>query len=212
MLTLANQRAILANMENQSSTVSERVAANVRQLRQERGDDLADVSERLTRLGRPIGVSALSKLETGKRRVDADDLMALAIVLDVTPNRLLLMDGASTDDSVELVPDFGALDARSAWQWASGEHLVAHGFSDYADDAGLDDTSKRMARYYRENRPHDQPDMTILSDMVPHVVELRQLADMLDKLEQDGVTRKAALRFVELFRDGSATDGVDNED
>ena len=71
-------------------------AVNVRQVRGERRLTLDDVRDRLTELGRPILKTGLSKIETGERRVDVDDLLALALALETTPNRLLL--DASADD------------------------------------------------------------------------------------------------------------------
>jgi transcriptional regulator with XRE-family HTH domain len=48
-----------------------------------------ELSERLAALGRPILPSGLSKIEQGTRRVDVDDLVALADALETVPSRLL---------------------------------------------------------------------------------------------------------------------------
>ena len=63
--------------------------------RKARGPDLADVSARLTEIGQPIGITGISRIELGTRRVDADDLVGLAAVLRVGANRLLLPATAS---------------------------------------------------------------------------------------------------------------------
>ena len=47
------------------------------------GDDADQLSERTGEAGRTLSASALNSIETGKRRVDVDDLMALAAALDV---------------------------------------------------------------------------------------------------------------------------------
>ena len=65
------------------------VAANSRRIRELSGLTLQDVSDRLTRYGRPIARSGLSKIEAAARRVDVDDLVALAEVLGTTPDDLL---------------------------------------------------------------------------------------------------------------------------
>jgi transcriptional regulator with XRE-family HTH domain len=65
------------------------VAANIRRIRELVGMTLQDVSDRLTELGRPIARSGLSKIESGHRRVDVDDLVAIANALGVTADRLL---------------------------------------------------------------------------------------------------------------------------
>lgn len=72
----------------------------------------------LGRLGRPMTVDVLTKLEDGRRRIDVDDLIALAAALDVSPTRLLLC--ASTKQSVELLPE-KTVSGREAWQWLRAE-------------------------------------------------------------------------------------------
>jgi transcriptional regulator with XRE-family HTH domain len=55
-------------------------------------------SDRLTRVGRPILPSGLSKIESGDRRVDVDDLVGIAAALGVMPDRLLRApDGSPMD-------------------------------------------------------------------------------------------------------------------
>jgi transcriptional regulator with XRE-family HTH domain len=48
-----------------------------------------DVSERLGQLGRLIHPSGITKIENGSRKVDVDDLAALASVFEVSPADLL---------------------------------------------------------------------------------------------------------------------------
>jgi transcriptional regulator with XRE-family HTH domain len=69
--------------------VGDRVARNLRRLRERRNLTLQALSERLSELGRPILASGLSKIEQGDRRVDVDDLAALANALDTVPSQLL---------------------------------------------------------------------------------------------------------------------------
>ena len=65
------------------------VIANIERLRAARHLSLRQLSERLGELGRPILTSQVHRLVHGLRRVDADDLVALGQVLDVTPAALL---------------------------------------------------------------------------------------------------------------------------
>lgn len=69
--------------------VGRNVIANIEQLRHFRGLSFRGLSERLGAIGRPILPSALHMVSQGKRRVDADDLVALAQVLGVSPADLL---------------------------------------------------------------------------------------------------------------------------
>lgn len=66
----------------------ETVRANVRRLRG--GMQYKELAEKLAAVGRPIPALGLRKIESGGRRVDADDLMALAVVFGVSPLALLL--------------------------------------------------------------------------------------------------------------------------
>ncbi|MCT2587916.1 helix-turn-helix domain-containing protein [Actinophytocola gossypii] len=98
-----------------------RVARRLGELRRERGLTLGQLEKRLTELGRPIQLSALSKTEKGERRVDADDLVALARALSVSPNSLLLPLQITADTEVELTSAV-VLQAEEAWTWALRDH------------------------------------------------------------------------------------------
>jgi transcriptional regulator with XRE-family HTH domain len=127
---------------------AERVRDNIKALRRKRGLDLADLSQRLGDLGQPISVSGLSKLELGQRRVDVDDLVALALVLDVSPNRLLLPAEAETIE-VAVTREL-SLASSDLWAWATGDR----GLQQYDDDRRVY-SIPRMSRFAVENRPHD---------------------------------------------------------
>jgi transcriptional regulator with XRE-family HTH domain len=66
-----------------------RVAAQIRQIRERKGLSLQDLSESLSRIGRPILPSGLWKIEQGTRRVDVDDLAAITRALETVPSALL---------------------------------------------------------------------------------------------------------------------------
>ncbi|MEU0447361.1 TIR domain-containing protein [Streptomyces tendae] len=95
-----------------------RVAERLGQIRRERNLTQGQLSQRLAALERPIAVAALSKIEQGSRRVDADDLVALALAMDVTPNELLLATSARQDEAVQLTPA-RSMEGAEAWQWAT---------------------------------------------------------------------------------------------
>ena len=84
------------------------VAVNLRRARQSTGVDLRTLSARLKAAGRSISPSALSKIENGDRRVDVDDLAALAYALETTPADLFTpVDDAPAPTGVpeEYVPE-----------------------------------------------------------------------------------------------------------
>jgi transcriptional regulator with XRE-family HTH domain len=74
----------------QRGPTADTVGANVKRLREERNLGLRALAGRLADAGRPLTHTALDKIERGTRRVDVDDLMALAITLGVSPLRLLM--------------------------------------------------------------------------------------------------------------------------
>lgn len=83
-------------------------------------------------VGRGLSQDAINKIENGAklddpryaekppqiRRVDVDDLVALAVVFNVNPNTLLLPAVATGRTEVTGV---GVVDADRAWDWAEGE-------------------------------------------------------------------------------------------
>lgn len=79
-----------------------------------------DLSERVAALGRPIPPLGISRVEAGTRRVDVDDLVALALALGVSVNALLLPRDGDGSESVDLT-DSVSLTAAEAWQWADGD-------------------------------------------------------------------------------------------
>lgn len=110
------------------------VAENVRRLREQRGLSLPGLSQLLGAIGRPILPSGISKIELGERRVDVDDLMALAVALRVTPSALLLPHTTRRDETYEIT---GASDvpAHQVWDWADGRAPL---FDPDDDDTDLD--------------------------------------------------------------------------
>lgn len=108
------------------------VADNVRRLRTARGMSLRALSAELEQVGHPLSADALNKIENGRtlppgtdepkqvRRVDVDDLTALARALRVSPKSLLLPWTETPNTPVE-VTGADAVEASAAWQWADGQ-------------------------------------------------------------------------------------------
>jgi transcriptional regulator with XRE-family HTH domain len=135
----------MATQRVERGDIADRVAQQVKALREERRLTLAQLSERLTEVGRPILPTGIKKIERGgelARRVDVDDLVGLALALGVTPNRLLF-GGDAGPDPLPLTTTV-APSSRDVWEWASGqsgEGLV---------EAGVDVDEKA-------SRPHRPP-------------------------------------------------------
>ncbi|MFE5140287.1 helix-turn-helix domain-containing protein [Streptomyces fagopyri] len=109
------------------------VAANVRRVREARGMSLRALSQELQTIGRTLSADAINKIENGRleegevgpkqvRRADVDDLVALALALNVSPLTLLLPPKAS-DEPVHLA-DAVAVTGGTAWSWGEGLRAV----------------------------------------------------------------------------------------
>ena len=92
----------------QRGPTADTVAANVKRLREQQNLGLRALAQRLATTGRPLTHTALDKIERGTRRVDVDDLTALAAALDVSPATLLMPD-------VPVVPGVPKLAYRPEW-------------------------------------------------------------------------------------------------
>lgn len=100
----------------------EAVRANVRRLRDAQGVSAAELSKKLDSLDRPIPLIGIQRIEAGTRRVDADDLVALAVVLGVSPITLLM---PHTPDRDERLPIAGVKMAAAAlWDWLRAERQI----------------------------------------------------------------------------------------
>ena len=139
--------------------VGERVAARLKRIRQERGLTLSDLASKLDDLGRPILVSALSKIEKGQRRVDADDLIALALALDVSPNQMLLPPDASMTTTIELTKSM-TMDASAAWRWATQDVPLPTSVSGPVAQSAYLEQVRRIAPSHLHDRDEELAELT----------------------------------------------------
>lgn len=95
----------MAGKVKELGAAGRRVAANVRRLRVDKSLTTAALSRRLAALGNPIIDTSITKIERGVRKVDVDDLVALAAALEVAPELLL-----SSDFTLVPVPSDGGRD------------------------------------------------------------------------------------------------------
>lgn len=100
-------------------------------VRRFRGDlSYAELSRRLGELGRDIPPLGLRRIESGERRVDADDLMALAVALGVSPISLLMPATENGNDMVTATGVRGEIEARRLWRWLQAEMQLLEGKAD----------------------------------------------------------------------------------
>lgn len=101
------------------------VSTNLRHARAQAGLSLRQLAERMTLVGRPMLASALAKSETGERRIDVDDLDALARALGVTPHNLMGWDATPPTEQL--------LEAADAIARSIPEDLAAEWRADVLD-------------------------------------------------------------------------------
>lgn len=99
---------------------SQRVAANVRRIRTERGLTIEQLAQVARNVGHQMAPATLGKIERGERRVDVDDADALARALDVPLSALF----TDRQDLSEIVDQF--LDS-----WVAAGELTTRAFASY---------------------------------------------------------------------------------
>jgi len=89
-----------------------------------------ELSARLEELQRPIPPLGIHRIETGKRRVDVDDLVGIALALGVSPVSLLMPTTDSPEDAVSVTGVEGTVNARRLWRWLVAEQPLIEGAAD----------------------------------------------------------------------------------
>lgn len=152
----------------------EAVRENVRRLREGQNLTYAALSRRLDEIGRPIATLGLSRVEAGERRVDSDDLVALALALRTTPAYLLMPDTPDEEDVVAstAVPE---ISARELWDW-----LVAHRAGDPMSDElpGLIEFKYQRPMWtHKEGTREDKEAMAQNLEVLTQIAKLTQRGD-----------------------------------
>ncbi|HEU0257534.1 MAG TPA: helix-turn-helix transcriptional regulator [Microbacteriaceae bacterium] len=118
---------------NPAGVTQEHVAANLRAARQAIGMDVRTAARLMTEAGRKLAASSISKIENGDRRVDVDDLTALAYILRTTPAALL----TPPSEAVTLTGVPESFLAEEIQAWIAGAVKL---------------TTEDLARYWKEQR------------------------------------------------------------
>lgn len=92
----------------------------VRALREARNLSYAELSRRLADRRREIPPLGLRRIESGERRVDVDDLLALAVALEVSPVTLLMPVEVGESDPVQVTGLTEPAAAIGVWEWLRG--------------------------------------------------------------------------------------------
>jgi len=97
------------------------VASNVRRHRERMGLGFAQLSRELVRAGRDIPPLGLGRIESGERRVDVDELTALAAAFGVCPAALLMPEAEGPEEIVQLTGT-EKTQAQRIWSWLNGSY------------------------------------------------------------------------------------------
>jgi transcriptional regulator with XRE-family HTH domain len=170
-----------------------RTARNLKELRGR--VPVRELSQRLTMIDRPILPSGITKIEQGHRRVDADDLVALAMALGVSPNRLLL--DPEADDAELALTDAFPVTRSQAWDWATGRWALPDVFDERRSPLPAD----REMEFRRANRPNEpKPETTPLKDLVALGPVLRPVVDAIRAaLGTGAVTFDQVLEYLDVW-------------
>jgi transcriptional regulator with XRE-family HTH domain len=95
----------------------------VRRLRQEIGYTQSDLAANLKANGHPIPLTSIGRIEGGERRVEVDDLVALAAALGVSPLAVLLPHTRAAGDEAPIT-GWTRATALEVWRWALGGVLI----------------------------------------------------------------------------------------
>ncbi len=145
-----------------------------------------DLSLRLGELGRPMLPTAIAKIEKGQRRVDVDDLVAIAVALNVAPSRLLLPD-LTEDEPIPLTPEYSVA-AWEAWDWARGGGPLSPVIGQDPSDEAWSDWNSQWPPALIARDQH--PIATAVRGLVGRVSRLlRTQSDQARKLNVTGARR-----------------------
>jgi hypothetical protein len=85
------------------------------------GLGFAQLSRELGNAGRDIPPLGLGRIESGERRVDVDELTALAAAFGICPATLLMPEAEDAEAIVQLT-GAGKWQAQKVWSWLTGSY------------------------------------------------------------------------------------------
>jgi transcriptional regulator with XRE-family HTH domain len=114
----------MAGKKTDTGPTGQTVASNLTRIREHKGLTYTQVSKLLASGGRNISPLAVRRIEDGERKVDADDLMALASVLDVSPTYFLMPSTDGPEDEVSVTGRAAPVEAKKLYDFLHGEHGI----------------------------------------------------------------------------------------
>lgn len=154
--------------------ISRYAAANLLRLRTARGLSTTRLSDAMKEVGHSIPPTGITRIEKGERRVDLDDLVALAVALRVSPTALLLP--PSVVGEVDVAPA-KTVKAVDAWMWLTSRRPLEAPEGREDEGAALDDHQVHsLPPGLRKWRPQTESDATTtLEDLARTVADVERI-------------------------------------
>ncbi|MFC9838955.1 helix-turn-helix domain-containing protein [Rhodococcus sp. NPDC127530] len=165
----------MAEKKNPLGPTGVTAAQNVERLRTAQNLSYAELSRKLDDLGRPIATLGLSRIESQARRIDADDLVALALALGVSPLALLLPH--DYEQTAQLTENGTRYPAAQLWEWGSGRRPLSGDIVTFMRDSNPA-RFRQLTEQAADAAPDSDPEAAavILADFA----ERRAYADTVD--------------------------------
>ncbi len=179
--------------DRRARSASEVTAERVRAHREQKGWSQERLARAMTELGHPMHQTAIAKIEARLRKVTVDDLLVLAVALEVPPPLLFLP--IDTEEDLALTPSKKVYPWR-VWEWLHGEEpLPACDTPGWhaGSEAALLYANVRDAQKAANQARHDVPIAEYEGDAEAvrlakkrHVTALRALHVALQEMEARG--------------------------
>lgn len=168
-----------------------------------------ELSRHLGDVGRPVVATGITKIEAGTRRVDADDLVALAITLGTTPTRLLLPSTARPNVDLALTAEVTDTE-QVAWAWADGRVPLTRDLGDTGPGGmrpadHVTEVTTSFRRRSRPNRPQEQ-----LPGIEQHYAAVQRIAETVREHATRDVSPLVLLDLVRVAMYGTGGDGAED--
>ncbi|MBF6358380.1 helix-turn-helix domain-containing protein [Nocardia higoensis] len=155
------------------------VRENLVRLRADQGLTLRALADLLTPTGQPLSHNAISEIERGARRVDVDDLVALALALQVSPLALLL-----PHENSEVSPGGEVYPQQRIWNWALGLDPLP----------GMSRDPLSMLRFVKHSNPIEYAEAArrqAAGEVNPHPVAVPRVAAKQQRAQRREATKEA---------------------
>lgn len=175
----------MADKKMQVGPTGDTVRQNVKRLRG--GMQYKELSQRMEDVGRPIPTLGLRRLEAGERRVDVDDLMALAVVFGVSPLTILLPADGTRFAASEMTGVTGRqVSHNTQWLWALGEEPLE------LPDLGQTTQARREVAVFQDRAKPDVDPRSLVLDYWEGNDPEAQEVEALKQIEELGVSQGLA--------------------